>query len=136
MPPGVNCGVGNFFFLFGWLQQEKVLVSFFKEKIAHKKKYKTTLNSTLITSSNPGEKQRAGVDDNPRLREAGAGSVPRGQREQPANGGDRTGHPQCPLTARKIAAGFSPCLPQLHPWGLGLQKVFEGALTRFFLFFF
>lgn len=51
--------------------------------------------------------------------------------------GDGTGQPHFPLTARKIAAGFWPCLPHSHPWGLGLQnfRALFGVLARFTLSF-
>lgn len=75
------------------------------------------------------------------MREAGAGSVPRGQGEQPAgrvkSGGDRTGHPHFPATARKNSSGISPYLPHLHPWVY--RKCFRallGALALFTPFFF
>lgn len=130
-PLELIAGLGIFSSLFGWFQKEKFLPSwffFFKEKKKHTRNYKTTINPTLIAFSNPGEKQREGVDDEPRLRGARAGSAPRGQREQPANssGGRNRTAPLSP-DSQKNSSGILALSPPLTPLGPGAAK-FQGAL--------
>lgn len=124
MLPGANCGVGG---SVGCLFSARNL----KKKIFFLKK---------IAFSHPGEKQRAGVEDNALLRGAfldvGARLSPEGgKRERPANsvkaaGGSRD-PPAFPCSQENSGGFAHPRLPTVAPTGPcrmgGLEKVFRGA---------